>query len=115
MNDSMSVILIGTAAAIPLLVTGSLPTQAAQAEICVVNQTPDTLYIEIATWTKTQKREVAPTSKFCVEGDSSGEITVSKTPEAYDYCEHLIQPSETELLLRYNFGIYQWAKFIPDS
>ena len=90
-------------------------TFAAQSQICVINQTPDTLYFEIATWTKTQQREVAPTSKFCVEGDSSGEIKVSDTPEAYDYCEHLIQPAETELLLRYNFGMCQWAKFIPDS
>ncbi|MEO0344380.1 MAG: hypothetical protein AAF198_13180 [Pseudomonadota bacterium] len=81
----------------------------------MINQTPDPLYIEITNWTKSLLREVQPTSKICVEGDSSADVVVSDTPEAYDYCEHLIQLGKTELLLRYNLGMCHWALFVPNT
>ena len=92
-----------------------LAKPARSTEICVINQTPDVLYIEVTTWSKSIKREVEPTSRICAEGDSSGEVIVATDPEAYDACEHLIQPGRTELLLRFNFGMCQWALFVPDS
>ncbi|MEM0978242.1 MAG: hypothetical protein AAGJ34_11965 [Pseudomonadota bacterium] len=88
----------------------------ATAEVCVVNQTPEPLYFAVATWSNSVQREVQPTSRVCVQGESSAEVVVSSEPEGLDGCEHLVQPGETELLLRFaGFGNCQWLKLVDDN